>query len=350
MKKFAVLIIVLGAIAAGYIGYAAEDRPAGAPARMIGVDALTVDQADEPQPAVTPFPAVMAYDAAQDLQRAEAQLLAAERQKTAAELAQADADRARAEAEAQYEATRQALEAEARRLEIEATRQAQDLAAERQKAQAEAEAQATMQAQINARNEAQLQQKHDARAEERAQFFGWILLVVGAVFMAGMSAVIVAGVWRILDAVSVAKLLKVTPDGKVIALLNRDGEYSPYLVEPDQLDPVTGRFGIIPVTVNGEEREGLTVSRDSNPERTNKILVRRLAQSAINWHLINEGREDTLPGHREVNMSSAEWQRAKAILQRNGVVHSQPGVGTFYHEGWNADTIVTNLNRLNFKD
>jgi hypothetical protein len=200
------------------------------------------------------------------------------------------------------------------------------------------------------------------RAERRADF---VNAFVGAVLISGTLLAMFLLWLRFrpqpkLRETNVGTFLLVPVAGPgITGMFRPEVQARPLLPAGDIIDGETSPLGYINYTVNGQERPPLTTAKDSNPEKSNRALVRRLLREArifldappASWVRRYGDRRDVLPGNRHLSLNADEWSRAVQVLKdpRNGVVETTQG-GTFFQGSWDIDTALmpTNRNRLNY--
>jgi hypothetical protein len=239
--------------------------------------------------------------------------------------------------------------------------------------QAESQAQATAfwgMATRDAYAEIQREQELEAIKQEgatvRANIRAWGITAILIAFLIALAAVAVVALNNISRAKEIkimasayADMAKITPDGGVVTLANRQLEYSPQILLPPVIegelsmngDGELDTLGRIPRTVNGKEREPITIKEDRNPERTNQVLVRQLLRESRDYMDTTGAPRDVVPGFRHLPSFNADmWMRATDILARNKVIKKRPRRATKFFDRWDIDTALSpaNLDRLDF--
>jgi hypothetical protein len=145
-------------------------------------------------------------------------------------------------------------------------------------------------------------------------------------------------------------LLVPTPEPGLRGLGRRTVQPQLLLPPGEAIEGEIDARGRIPYTVNGQEQPPITTRVDSNPERTNRELVRYLLREASYYIDATGGRLDVLPGHRNLPLSADAWTRATDILEANRVIKKQSRRPTEFLDPWNIDVALSpaNLDRLDF--
>jgi hypothetical protein len=209
----------------------------------------------------------------------------------------------------------------------------------------------------------------EANITKRSEIKAWVFSGILALFIAAVCVVLVVNlnnIGRAKEARELAAAYKdmaqITPGGSVLTLANRQLEYEPRLLPAPVIegefsmngDSIPDTLGRVPLMVNGERREAITLSQrhgDRNPERTNKVLVHRLLREARDYADTTNGPRDILPGNRSLpGFNPDMWTRATDVLERNRVIKKKARRATKFLDGWDIDTALMegNLNRLNY--